>query len=108
MYITIAFIVALSIGGVIRQINLSGLGYDLLFLSNYCPVSGIPIGLWSLAVEEHFYMGFPILLAALSQRLSALRCGLPLAVRGGAAHSYLGSLPSHRLRARDFLDPYAA
>lgn len=74
MYLTITVMVALSAFGLIRQINFPGLVYDFAFLTNYFPVSGVPIGLWSLAVEEHFYLGFPILLAALSQRMSLQRC----------------------------------
>lgn len=76
MYLTIAFIAILSLAGIVHRINLSGLPYDFLFLTNYFPVSGIPIGLWSLAVEEHFYLGFPLLLALLVRRLSFARCAL--------------------------------
>ena len=75
MYVTIAFIVLLSLVGVIRPINGWGLPFDVLFLTNYFPVSGIPIGLWSLAVEEHFYLAFPLLLATLAgRRLSFAQC----------------------------------
>lgn len=74
MYVTIVFVAALSLAGLVYRINVAGLPYDLLFLTNYFPVSGIPIGLWSLAVEEHFYLGFPLLLALLVRRLSFARC----------------------------------
>lgn len=75
MYVTIAFIVLLSVAGFIRPINGWGLVFDFTFLTNYFPVSGIPIGLWSLAVEEHFYLAFPLLLALLvGRRLSFGQC----------------------------------
>lgn len=89
MYVTIAFVVILSLAGLIRQIDLRGLPFDLLFLTNYYSISGIPIGLWSLAVEEHFYLAFPLYLALLTQRfgfaksaaLTAIVCAVILAVR---------------------------
>lgn len=74
MYVTIVFIVLLSLIGVIHPINPRGMPFDFLFLTNYFPVSGIPIGLWSLAVEEHFYVGFPLLLAVLVRRFSFPGC----------------------------------
>ena len=46
--------------------------WDYLFLSNYSHLwgqeGGLPIPLWSLAVEEHFYMLFPIAYALLAKR----------------------------------------
>lgn len=74
MYITIGFVALLSLAGWIHPIDLRALPFDLLFLTNYFPVSGIPIGLWSLAVEEHFYLGFPLLLAVLVRRFSFAQC----------------------------------
>lgn len=74
MYITIAFFAVLSLVGLIHPLRWGGLFYDFLFLSNYFPVSSMPIGLWSLAVEEHFYIGFPLLLALLARRFSFARC----------------------------------
>lgn len=74
MYITIAVFAVLSLAGLIHPLNWRGLPYDLLFLSNYFPVSSMPIGLWSLAVEEHFYIGFPLLIALLARRFSLARC----------------------------------
>lgn len=90
MYVTIAFIVLLSLAGVIRPINGWGLPFDFAFLTNYFPLSGIPIGLWSLAVEEHFYLAFPALLGMLVLRRFSFAqcaavcltlCALVLAVR---------------------------
>lgn len=68
MYVTIAFIAILSLAGVVHRINLVGLPYDFLFLTNYFPISGIPIGLWSLAVEEHFYIFYPMIMSLLLRR----------------------------------------
>lgn len=49
--------------------------WDYLFLSNYAHLwgqeGGLPIPLWSLAVEEHFYLLFPIFFAVLAKRHSA-------------------------------------
>lgn len=55
----IALATAFSLTGLIRPLYYPGLITDALFLSNYLPLSGVPIGLWSLAVEEHFYVFFP-------------------------------------------------
>lgn len=74
MYITIAFFVLLSLAGVIHPLSWRGLPFDLVFLTNYFPVSGLPIGLWSLAVEEHFYLAFPLALGLLARRFSFARC----------------------------------
>lgn len=60
----LAFAVALAAGmsltGLLWPLYYPGLITDALFLSNYMPLSGVPIGLWSLAVEEHFYFVFPL------------------------------------------------
>jgi peptidoglycan/LPS O-acetylase OafA/YrhL len=74
MYITIAFAVALSAMGLIRKINFEFIPIDLLFLTNYFPESAIPIGLWSLAIEEHFYLLFPLSLLLLCRQLSFPAC----------------------------------
>ena len=89
LYITLAFFLLLSSAGLLRPINIGWLPADLLFVSNYLPFSGMPIGLWSLAVEEHFYLGFPLLLYLLLKRFSfagcaaacLALCGAVLAVR---------------------------
>jgi peptidoglycan/LPS O-acetylase OafA/YrhL len=53
-----------------RPITYEGLGWDLIFLSNYVSSFGvnslIPIPLWSLNVEEHFYLLFPAVFIAVS------------------------------------------
>jgi len=70
MYITIAFLAVLSVLGLVHPLNWAGLPFDVMFLSNYFPVSGMPIGLWSLAVEEHYYLAFPLVMALLARRFS--------------------------------------
>ena len=92
LYLTLALFVLLSAVGVLHRLSAGGLVFDLLFLSNYFPISGMPIGLWSLAVEEHFYLLFPLMLALLLRRrvtyagcalVCAALCGLVLLVRFG-------------------------
>lgn len=64
MLICYAVAVALVSAGFIgRPMALAGIKWDLLFLTNYAPPlvpnSQIPIPLWSLDIEEHFYLLFP-------------------------------------------------
>jgi len=72
MIIAIFAAVFLSLVGLGKPLNGAGLIWDLLFLSNYAPLFGagsnLPIPLWSLAVEEHFYLLFPILFIAIRIR----------------------------------------
>jgi peptidoglycan/LPS O-acetylase OafA/YrhL len=69
MLIAIAVAVGLSGAGFGKDLNYSGLALDILFLSNYSPYFGagsqIAIPLWSLAIEEHFYLIFPMLFLAI-------------------------------------------
>ena len=77
MLIAIAITLALSALGLVSQIEYLALPWDLLFLTNYVPESRIPIPLWSLDVEEHFYLLFPLLFAFVRGRGSvALTCVL--------------------------------
>lgn len=64
----IALAVAMSLTGALPPLYYPGLVTDALFLSNYMPLSGVPMGLWSLAVEEHFYFFFPLIALALLTR----------------------------------------
>lgn len=79
-----------------RPIEFWGVVSQLAFLTNYPGIIGNPNGvvgppLWSLAVEEHFYLVFPIIfsvfLAAIPSRRSAMicfaACGAVLAIRIG-------------------------
>lgn len=85
----LALAAAMSWAGLLWQLNYPGLLTDALFLSNYLPLSGVPIGLWSLAVEEHFYLIFPFLAllcfarggAGLCAGVCAAACALVLGVR---------------------------
>jgi peptidoglycan/LPS O-acetylase OafA/YrhL len=67
----IAIIVAMLLSGIGlgRPLHAPGLVWDILFLSNYAVSlggsSGIAIPLWSLAIEEHFYLLFPVLFIAI-------------------------------------------
>ncbi len=80
MYVTILFASLLSLLGLIGPINFTYLYVDALFLTNYLPLSAIPIGLWSLAVEEHFYLLFPAALFMLHKRLSFQKCAAVFAI----------------------------
>lgn len=51
------------------------LGLSFLYLSNVTPLFGVPIYygvLWSLAVEEHFYLIWPAVIRSLSRRRVAI------------------------------------
>lgn len=91
----ICYMVALVLvqGGFIeRPMLLEGVKWDLLFLTNYAPPlqpnSLVPIPLWSLDIEEHFYLLFPavfllILRLKPNTRLLAMGAliGIPLLLR---------------------------
>ncbi|MFD1787011.1 acyltransferase family protein [Sphingomonas floccifaciens] len=73
-YITIALVaLAAMLGAFNGSVNLRYIGWDLLFLSNYSwqidASSMIPIPLWSLNVEEHFYIAFSALFAFVLARI---------------------------------------
>ena len=70
----------LSLTGLMPPLYYPGLITDALFLSNYLPLSGVPIGLWSLAVEEHFYVLFPAIALLLFTRRGAGSCAMLCAV----------------------------
>ena len=65
MLIAIGVALLLAALGLGDSINVHGLPLDLLFLTNYYAShsSNVPIPLWSLDVEEHFYLVFPLLFA---------------------------------------------
>jgi peptidoglycan/LPS O-acetylase OafA/YrhL len=64
LYLTLIILTAMYFAGTFGQIvNGSAIPWDYLFLSNYSHFwgeeGGLPVPLWSLAVEEHFYLLFP-------------------------------------------------
>lgn len=93
MYICIVVFGLLTRWGIVpRPLNPVMVIWDALFLTNYAALfrgGGVPMPLWSLDVEEHFYMVFPLLfvtvLAFQPPRRSALilaaLCGLALVFR---------------------------
>jgi len=65
LYITLALLTAANSFGLFgNRVNNEAIPWDYLFLSNYSHIwgqeGGLPVPLWSLAVEEHFYIVFPI------------------------------------------------
>ncbi len=82
-YLTILFGVLLHLTGVLHGPIGSGVLYQSLHLANYwtvyrkmhlLPLDGIPMGsnvMWSLAVEEHFYLLFPLLYVMLRKHFRA-------------------------------------
>jgi peptidoglycan/LPS O-acetylase OafA/YrhL len=88
MWAAICLAILFSALGLTDVLDALWLPFDLAFLSNYFPHSGLPIGLWSLAVEEHFYLLFPaaatMIVARYGAGPGALACLWP-------AHSCLRS-----------------
>lgn len=97
MFLTISFVTLLGVAGLTEvEPTLGGYLSDLFFLTNYAPQLGIeqggaPIPLWSLDVEEHFYIAFSTLFAVVLARLRPPRaaalcgaiCAAILAIRIG-------------------------
>lgn len=95
LYITMIIgVMMITTGFLSTSATIEGLFAQVIFLSNYDGWfgfgSGLPIPLWSLAVEEHFYLLFPLFISFLISRgISASgaalwcagACGLVLAVR---------------------------
>jgi peptidoglycan/LPS O-acetylase OafA/YrhL len=101
----LAFAIALAVGmsltGLLPPLYYPGLVTDALFLSNYLPLSGVPIGLWSLAVEEHFYMVFPAIALLCFTMRGARACAVFCAV---ACVATLGVRLFEVARLEDFTD----
>ncbi len=91
MYVALAFgIIASLLGFTLGDITVPAVTLQALHLSNYAQLIGfsqeIPLGtgiMWSLAIEEHFYLVFPIALIVLFRRRSA--SGRALALLGVCA-----------------------
>jgi peptidoglycan/LPS O-acetylase OafA/YrhL len=82
LIVTLAIAYGLTFAGLLAGgITVTGLAAQLLYFANYYflffdPGDTIPAGtgiLWSLAVEEHFYMFYPLFMALLLHRGGAVR-----------------------------------
>lgn len=95
LYLTLAFAGLLVATGIMPTVvDLPSIAAQILFVSNYAKLAGFDAGLpgpplWSLAVEEHFYLIFPavygLLLMRMPPRRAALFCAIaclvPLGLR---------------------------
>jgi peptidoglycan/LPS O-acetylase OafA/YrhL len=97
----IALAAGMSLAGLLPPLYYPGLITDALFLSNYMPLSGVPIGLWSLAVEEHFYFVFPAVALLCFVRGGAPACAIFCAI---ACVATLGVRIFEVARLEDFGD----
>jgi peptidoglycan/LPS O-acetylase OafA/YrhL len=73
LYATMAFVILLLASGIVRrEVSATAILLDALFLTNYSNLLigglGLPIPLWSLNVEEHFYLLFPFVYVAFLKR----------------------------------------
>lgn len=94
LYVTLAFASVLSLTGVLPAVlTWKAFAAQALFCANYYKIYfagwGMPPGmmvLWSLAVEEHFYLGFPLLYIVMQrwklgpQRQAAILLALSLVI----------------------------
>jgi len=76
LYITLIILTLLAPLGIFgKAVNWAAVPWDYLFLSNYSPLwgqtGGLPSPLWSLAIEEHFYLLFPAAFVLLIDRFSS-------------------------------------
>lgn len=92
--ILLLLIVVWKAGLTDRPISWAFLGFSAIYLANTTPLFGVPIQfgvLWSLAVEEHFYLLWPALVRRLKTKalviLAFLLCVAALAFRFAAFHS---------------------
>jgi peptidoglycan/LPS O-acetylase OafA/YrhL len=72
-------LLATRTGMVSRSASWGFLGLSLVYLSNVTNLLGVPMqygALWSLAVEEHFYLLWPAAVRNLSRRFLPWMCGL--------------------------------
>jgi len=74
-----AYFLTLLILVVFTHTPWNSIGLSLLYLSNIAPLLGVSIGypvLWSLAVEEHFYLVWPAIVRKFGLRGLMLCCGV--------------------------------
>jgi peptidoglycan/LPS O-acetylase OafA/YrhL len=75
-----------AFGAVHAQINPVGVAAQILFMSNYATLfgygeNGVPgMPLWSLAVEEHFYLVFPVFALWAMRRWDGARMAMAMAL----------------------------
>lgn len=95
LYITLLILTALYPSEIFGpRLNWPAVPWDYLFLSNYSSLwgegGGLPSPLWSLAIEEHFYLLFPVAFFFLAGRRLSFRqiagvfvlvCALILCIR---------------------------
>jgi peptidoglycan/LPS O-acetylase OafA/YrhL len=65
-----------------RQVSWQFIALSFVYLSNVTNLFGVPMqygALWSLAVEEHFYLGWPLVVRSFSRRAVAI-CALSIVV----------------------------
>jgi peptidoglycan/LPS O-acetylase OafA/YrhL len=89
LYLTLLFSgLLVAVGLVPIKLDAGSVLSQIFFLANYerlwGPHQGFPIPLWSLAVEEHFYLVFPFVFATLLMRLSGKRAATYCLVACGA------------------------
>ncbi len=86
MWISMALALILSAAGLLStNITSIGVAAQLVFLTNYSDLWGGQFGapgipLWSLAVEEHFYLVFPLIYVVFLRKLGARQAALACAV----------------------------
>lgn len=94
LYLVLAILIVLALSGAIHSdMTLNAVLAQVFHLTNYylilfdtveaAPVVPHTVPFWSLAVEEHFYLLFPLALLLLLRRLSYPRIALALAIGCG-------------------------
>lgn len=94
LYVTLLILTAMFLAGIFDDsVRQEAIPWDYVFLSNYSHFwgqeGGLPVPLWSLAVEEHFYLLFPAAFALYMARgnihgaaaVCALACLIILTLR---------------------------
>lgn len=117
LYATLVILTLLAPLGIFgKAVNWSGVPWDYLFLSNYSALwgqaGGLPSPLWSLAIEEHFYLLFPavfvLLIAKFSDRQVAAAflagCGVILVLRFVTVWFFPASIPQNYIWTHTRLD----